>query len=104
MRSLLLVLSLTLAASITAQERVTAITNATIITVTKGVIERGTVIIRGTKIAAVGANVAVPAGARVIDAEGKYIFPGIIDSHSHTAVEGSVNEVSQPNSGMVRGT
>ncbi|MGZ8867801.1 MAG: amidohydrolase family protein [Thermoanaerobaculia bacterium] len=85
-----------------AQESVTAITNATILTVTNGTIERGTVLIRGTKIAAVGAGVAVPAGAQVIDGTGKFVFPGIIDSHSHSAVDGSVNEISLPNTGMVR--
>ena len=85
-----------------AQERVVAITNATILTVTNGVIERGTVVIRGSKIAAVGAGVTVPANARLIDATGKFVFPGIIDSHSHSAVEGSVNEISLPNTGMVR--
>jgi imidazolonepropionase-like amidohydrolase len=89
-------------AGLHAQERVVAITNATILTVTNGVIERGTVVIRGSKIAAVGAGVSVPANARVIDATGKFVFPGIIDSHSHSAVEGSVNEISLPNTGMVR--
>ena len=96
-------ISFVLAAGVVgAQERVTAITNATILTVTNGVIERGTVVIRGSKIAAVGADVAVPAGATVIDGTGKFVFPGIIDSHSHSAIEGSVNEISLPNTGMVR--
>ena len=39
---------------------------------------------------------------QVIDAAGKFVMPGIIDTHSHTAVEGSVNEISLPNTGMVR--
>jgi imidazolonepropionase-like amidohydrolase len=83
---------------------VTVIRNATVLTITGGTIEHGSVVIRGSKIAAVGpdASIAVPAGARVIDATGKYVMPGIIDTHSHTAVEGSVNEVSLPNTGMVR--
>jgi imidazolonepropionase-like amidohydrolase len=85
-----------------AQERVTLIRNATILTITNGVIENGSVLIRGSKIAAVGRDVAAPAGARVIDGTGKYVMPGIIDTHSHTAVEGSVNEISLPNTGMVR--
>ncbi|HUP43954.1 MAG TPA: amidohydrolase family protein [Thermoanaerobaculia bacterium] len=93
---------LLLAPALAAQERVTAITNATVLTVTNGVIERGTVLIRGSKIAAVGSNVTVPAGAHVIDASGRYLFPGIIDTHSHAAVEGRVNEASLPNTGMVR--
>lgn len=85
-----------------AQERVTLIRNATVLTVTNGVIENGSVLIRGTKIAAVGKDIAAPSGARIIDATGKFILPGIIDTHSHTAVQGSVNEISLPNTGMVR--
>ena len=93
-----------LACSAIAQERVVAIRNATILTITNGRIDRGTVVIRGSKIAAVGPadTVAVPGNAQVIDASGRFVMPGIIDSHSHTAVEGSVNEGSIPNSGMVR--
>ena len=47
---------------------------------------------RDGKIVAVGRDVAVPDGAVVIDAKGRYVMPGIIDSHSHTAIEGGVNE------------
>jgi imidazolonepropionase-like amidohydrolase len=83
---------------------VTVIRDATILTVSHGKIEHGTIVIRGSKIAAVGPNdqVQVPAGATVIDAAGKFVLPGIVDTHSHTAVEGSVNEISLPNTGMVR--
>ncbi len=92
------------AAGAGAATHVIAIRDATILTVTHGKIEHGTVLIRGSKIAAVGSNdqVPVPAGAQVIDAAGKFVLPGIVDTHSHTAVEGSVNEISLPNSGMVR--
>lgn len=85
-----------------AQERATLIRNATILTITNGTIENGSVLMRGGKIVAVGKNVAAPADAQIIDATGKYVMPGIIDTHSHTAVEGSVNEISLPNTGMVR--
>jgi imidazolonepropionase-like amidohydrolase len=64
----------------TVQAQTVAITNARIHTVSGPVIERGTLVIRDGKIAAVGANVAVPAGARVIDANGKTVTPGLIDS------------------------
>lgn len=47
------------------------------------VIENGTVLVQGTKIMAVGNTVQIPANARVIDAKGKTIFPGIIDAHAH---------------------
>ncbi|HUP63051.1 MAG TPA: amidohydrolase family protein [Thermoanaerobaculia bacterium] len=47
------------------------------------VIENGTIVIDGNRISAVGANVAVPAGAKVIDVAGKTIMPGLIDVHWH---------------------
>jgi len=78
-----------------------AITNATIMTASHGTIERGTIVIRNGKIVEVGANVQVPAGARVIDGTGKYVTPGIIDAHSHSAVEG-INEGTQSSTAEVR--
>jgi imidazolonepropionase-like amidohydrolase len=74
-----------------AAETVVAITHATILTVTNGVIPDGTVIIRGGRIAEVGKSVAVPAGAEVVDATGRFVSPGIIDCHSHIAAD-SINE------------
>jgi len=78
-----------------------AITNATILTVTHGTIPHGTIVIREGKIAAVGADVAVPAGAQVIDATGRYVMPGIIDEHSHSALE-AVNEITNSVTAEVR--
>ncbi|HEY8551185.1 MAG TPA: amidohydrolase [Vicinamibacterales bacterium] len=80
---------------------VTVIRDATILTITNGTIEKGSILIRNGRIAAVGPAVDVPAGAHVIDASGKYVMPGIIDAHSHIAVEGSVNEGSMSVSSMV---
>ena len=78
-----------------------AITNATIITASHGTIEKGTILIRNGKIAEIGPNVTVPAGAQVIDGNGKYVMPGIIDEHSHSAIE-AVNEGSRSNTAQVR--
>ena len=47
---------------------------------------------RGGKIVAVGSDLDAPAGAHVIDGTGLHLTPGIIDAHSHTAIEGDVNE------------
>ncbi len=85
-----------------AQEKVTVIQNATVMTVTRGNIEKGDILIRNGKIAQVGKRVRVPQGAEVIDAAGMYVIPGIIDAHSHIAVDGSVNEGSIAVSSMVR--
>lgn len=56
-----------------------AITNARLVPVSAPAIEQGTVVIRGGLIVAVGATVAVPADARVIDGTGLTIYPGLID-------------------------
>lgn len=79
----------------------TLIRNATVLTVTKGTIENGSVLIENGKIAAIGKNVSAPADATVVDATGKYLMPGIIDCHSHTAIEGGVNEGTVSDSSMV---
>jgi imidazolonepropionase-like amidohydrolase len=72
-----------------------AIVNATVITVADaGTITGGTIVMRGGKIVAVGKDVKVPGGATIIDGKGKWVTPGIIDCHSHTAIEGGVNEGS----------
>ncbi|MDA1082566.1 MAG: amidohydrolase family protein [Gemmatimonadetes bacterium] len=80
-------------ASLPAQD--VAIRNATIITIANGDIPNGTIVVRDGKISAVGANVTVPAGVRVIDGTGKFVMPGIIDAHSHGALEGGINEGSE---------
>jgi imidazolonepropionase-like amidohydrolase len=81
--------------------QVIAITNATIMTASHGTIPRGTVLIQGGRIAAVGENVTVPAGARVIDGTGRYVIPGIVDAHSHSAAE-AINEGTQSVTAEVR--
>jgi imidazolonepropionase-like amidohydrolase len=58
---------------------VVALTHAKIFTLSGSPIEDGTLVIRDGKIAAVGDNVEVPAGAQVIDAKGLQIYPGLFD-------------------------
>ncbi len=61
-----------------------AITNGLIHTLgPQGVIKQGTVIITDGRITAVGANVAVPEGAEVIDARGRVVTPGFMDPASY---------------------
>lgn len=60
-----------------------AVRGATVHTATGAPIADATIVVRDGKFAAVGRNVAVPAGATVIDAAGKVIVPGFIDEHSH---------------------
>ena len=59
-----------------------AITGGRVFTVSGPVVENGTVLIRDGKIVAVGADVAVPADARTINAAGKWVTPGLINAAS----------------------
>ena len=58
-----------------------AITNAKLVPVSAPVIPKGTIVIRDGLIAAIGANVTVPADARVIDGTGLTVYPGLFDSY-----------------------
>lgn len=80
---------------------VTVIQNATIMTEGPKGTFKGSIVLTDGKITDVGDKVMVPPGATVIDAQGQYVIPGIIDCHSHIAVDGSVNEGSVSVSSMV---
>lgn len=94
MKPLLFAAALALTATPALAETV-AIVNARIETVSKaGTIANGTVVIRDGKIAAVGEGVAVPAGARVVDAKGGVVTPGFIAASSNITVS-EVEAVSE---------
>jgi len=63
-----------------------AITGGRVFPVTGPAIDGGTVIVTNGKITAVGANVAIPAGAQRIDATGKWVTPGFINSSTQLGV------------------
>src|SRR3979409_2633199 len=63
-----------------------AIRNATIYPVTSAPIANGTIVFDKGVIAAVGANVTIPAGATVIDGTGLSVYPGLIDSGSQVGL------------------
>jgi imidazolonepropionase-like amidohydrolase len=76
---------------------------ATILTAgPQGTIEKGTILVKDGKIAAIGDKVELPSGLPVVNATGQFAMPGIIDAHSHTAVEGSVNECTDNVTAEVR--
>ena len=64
-----------------------AITGGKVYPVSGPPIENGTVIITNGKIAAVGANVPIPAGAQRIDATGKTVTPGFVDASTQLGVQ-----------------
>ena len=79
---------------------VVAIRNATLLTVTRGTIQNGTIVLQNGKIAAIGPNVTIPAGADIVDGTGKFVSPGLIDCHSHIAND-DINEGGTSVSSMV---
>lgn len=68
--------------------------DATVLPVSGPMLERASVLVRGGKIAAVGSNLTVPEGTVVVDAKGAFLVPGAIDCHSHMAISGPVNEMT----------
>jgi imidazolonepropionase-like amidohydrolase/Tol biopolymer transport system component len=81
-------LSLAMSAAADKPQGVVALTGARIITMADeagGIVEDGVVIVEQNRIRAVGrrGQVAIPAGAQVVDVAGKTIIPGLIDAHAH---------------------
>lgn len=87
-----------------------AIINGKINPITSGIIEKGMVLIEGGKIKAVSREINVPEGAEIVDAEGKWVLPGLIDAHSHIGLYGEpsvwpnldLNEMTAPNTAQLR--
>ena len=81
------------------QSQPIALQGATIHTVTNGVIENGTILFNNGVITAIGTDVQLPAGTRVVDASGKHIYPGLIDAYSTVGISeiGSVDVSSDTN-------
>jgi imidazolonepropionase-like amidohydrolase len=67
----------------------TLIRGATVLTGTGERVDGGDVLIMDGRIAAVGTGLGAPAGARVVDAAGRWVTPGLIDVHSHLGVYAS---------------
>lgn len=69
------------------------IKNGTVITITDGVMENTDVLVVDGIITRIGKNLRTPSGARSVDATGQFVMPGIIDAHSHIALD-AVNEAT----------
>lgn len=87
------------------------IKNAKIYTMANGIIEKGSILIENGKIKEIGIGLNPPSNVEVIDAEGKFVFPGFIDAHCHIGMmeegigfEGNdVNEITDPITPHLRG-
>jgi imidazolonepropionase-like amidohydrolase len=87
-----------------------AIVKGRVVPITSEPVEDGTVVVADGKIVAVGHDIAVPAGARLIDAAGGWVLPGFVEAHGHVGVheEGEgwagqdTNEMTEPVTAHVR--
>ncbi|MGI8671876.1 MAG: amidohydrolase family protein [Luteitalea sp.] len=71
------------AAPVAAQDQPLAFVNARILTAAGADIANGTLVVHKGRIVAVGASAQVPADAVRVEARGKTIMPGLVDTHSH---------------------
>lgn len=71
------------------------IKGGTLLTITNGDLENTDLLIQDGKIVEIGRNIEVPSGTSILNAEGKYVMPGIIDAHSHVGLD-AVNEATNP--------
>src|SRR5436190_5490881 len=91
-RIFILAISLCLFIQASGQEKGSVlIKNGTVLTITKGNLETTDVLIKDGKISQIAKGIAAPAGTTVIDATGLFVMPGIIDAHSHIALD-AINE------------
>ncbi|UII32431.1 amidohydrolase family protein [Fulvivirga ulvae] len=91
-----IVLLLLFSQAVQSQQKGTVlIKNGTVLTITKGTMEATDVLIKDGVISKIGKGLSTPKGAQTIDATGMYVMPGIIDAHSHIALD-AVNEATSP--------
>jgi imidazolonepropionase-like amidohydrolase len=87
----------------------TLITGATIFDGAGNQIDNGDILLENGRVAAIGQGLEAPEGATVINAEGRYITPGVVDIHSHLGdypspqvdAHSDGNELTQPNTAEV---
>ncbi|MGE3174671.1 MAG: amidohydrolase family protein [Planctomycetota bacterium] len=80
-----------------------AFTNARILTMDGAPIERGTLVARNGRIEALGADVAAPAGARVVDCEGGTLMPGLVSAFARAGLVQQHAHRAEPQRGGRRG-
>jgi imidazolonepropionase-like amidohydrolase len=100
---LILVLLFLITATASVWAQTVAITNAKIYPVSGPPIAKGTIVIKDGVIAAVGDNVTVPAGAQTIDANGKVVTPGLINSLTAIGII-EIGQVRDTNDATAKGT
>lgn len=92
---LVMTLCVTISWSTPASAQDLLIRGGTVLTISNGDLPDTDVLIRDGKIIEIGQNLEAPEDVRVIDAQGRFVMPGILDDHSHMGVDRGINEGSR---------
>ena len=99
MRSYIIILTFTslllmVTSAIHGQEDIVAIKAGKILTISSEPVTDGIILIENNKISDIGAGIAIPEGATIIDANNRVVMPGFIDAKAISTVRGDLNEQS----------
>jgi imidazolonepropionase-like amidohydrolase len=91
---LMMLVTLCMANSLLADDPVTVIKGGDLYTITSGIIKNGTILIKYGKISRIGQNVEIPQKAKVIDARGKVVMPGLVAATAQVGMTGSGGKIA----------
>ncbi|MGB2809343.1 MAG: hypothetical protein WBC22_16495, partial [Sedimentisphaerales bacterium] len=86
---LVMLVTLCMACPLFADDPVTAIKGGDLYTITSGIIKNGTILIEDGKISRIGQNIEIPQKAKVINAGGKVVMPGLVAATAQVRMAGS---------------
>ena len=92
---LMMLVTLCSACPLFADQQVTVIRGGDLYTITSGVIKNGTILIEDGKISRIGQNIETPKNAKVIDAAGKFVMPGLVAATAQVGMAGSDNQIAE---------
>lgn len=91
---LVILVTLCMACPLLADESVTAIKGGDLYTITSGIIKNGTILIEDGKISRIGQNIEIPKKAKVINARGKIVMPGLVAATAQVGMTGSGSKIA----------
>ncbi len=83
------------ASSLFADQQVTVIKGGDLYTITSGIIKNGTILIEDGKILRIGQNIEIPKNAKVINAAGKVVMPGLVAATAQVGMAGSDSQIAE---------
>lgn len=91
---LVMLVTLCMACPLLADDPVTAIKGGDLYTITSGIIKNGIILIKNGKISRIGQNIEIPQKAKVINARGKIVMPGLVAATAQVGMTGSGSKIA----------